>query len=57
MKLENRMTDLQNRYRRNNIVIWNMPEGSEDTFMVEFVKRSLSIDHMKLENAENIEIT
>ena len=37
--------------------IWNVPEGSEkDTFMVEFVKRSLLIDHMKLEGAENIEI-
>ena len=34
-----------------------MPEGSEkDAFMVEFVKRSLLIDHMKLEGAENIEI-
>ena len=40
-----------------DIVIWNVPEGSEkDTFMVEFVKRSLLIDHMKLEGAENIEI-
>ena len=36
---------------------WNVPEGSEkDTFLVEFVKRSLLIDHMKLEGAENIEI-
>ena len=57
LELENRITDLQNRSRRNNIVIWNVPEGREkDTFMVEFVKRSLLIDHMKLENAENIEI-
>ena len=31
--------------------------GSEKgVFMVEFVKRSLLIDHMKLEGAENIEI-
>ena len=60
LELENRIIDLQNRSRRNNIVIWNVPEGSEkDTFMVEFVKRSLLIDlidHMKLEGAENIEI-
>ena len=56
-ELENRITDLQNRSCRNNIVIWNVQEGSEkDTFMVEFVKRSLLIDHMKLENAENIQI-
>ena len=56
-KLGNRIIDLQNRSRHNNIVIWNLPEGSEkDTSMVEFVKRSLLIDHMKLENAENIEI-
>ena len=52
LELENRITDLQNRSPRNNIVFWNVPEGSEkDTFMVEFVKRSLLIDHMKLEGA------
>ena len=57
LELENRITDLQNRSRRNNIVIWNVPKGSEkDIFMVEFVKRSLLIDHMKLEGVENIEI-
>ena len=57
LELENRITDLQNRSRRNNIVIWNVPEGSEkDIFMVEFVKKSLLIDHMKLGGAENIEI-
>ena len=57
LELENRITDLQNRSRRNNIVFWNVPEGSEkNTFMVEFVKRSLLIDHMKLDGAENIEI-
>ena len=57
LELENRITDLQNRSRRNNIVFWNVPEGSEkDAFMVEFVKRSLLTDHMKLEGAENIEI-
>ena len=57
LELENRITDLQNRSRRNNIFIWNVLEGSEkDTFMVEFVKRSLVIDHMKLEGAENIKI-
>ena len=57
LELENRITDLQNRSRRNNIVIWNVPEGSEkDIFMVEFVKKSLLIDDMKLEGAENIEI-
>ena len=38
-------------------VIWNVPDGSEkDTFIVEFVKRSLLIDHMKLEGAGNMEI-
>ena len=57
LELENRITDLQNRSRRNNIVIWNVRVGSDkDTFMVEFVKRSLLIDHMKLENAENTKI-
>ena len=57
LELENRIIDLQNRSRRNNIVIWNVPEGSEkDTFLVELVKRSLLIDHMKLEGTENIEI-
>ena len=57
LELENRIIDLQNRSRRNNIVIWNVPEGSKkDTFFVEFVKRSLLIDHMKLEGVKNIEI-
>ena len=57
LELENRIIDLQNRSHRNNIVIWNVPEGSEkDTFLVEFLKRSLLIDHIKLEGAENIEI-
>ena len=57
LELESRITDLQNRSRRNNIVVWNVPEGSEKgAFMVEFVKRNLLIDHMKLEGAENIEI-
>ena len=42
LKLESALIDLQNRSRRNNIVFWNVPEGSEkDVSMIEFVKNLL----------------
>ena len=56
LELERSIIDLQNRSRRNNVVIWNVPEGSEDGMrMTEFIKYLLN-DHMKLEEAEEIEI-
>ena len=55
-ELERRIIDLQNRSRRNNLVFWNVPEGSEkDVTMVEFIKNLLQ-EHMKLDGAEDIEI-
>ena len=56
LELERRIVDLQNRSRRNNVVIWNVPEGSEDgMLMTEFIQHLLN-NHMKLEEAEAIEI-
>ena len=55
-ELERRIIDLQNRSRRNNLVFWNVPEGSEkDVTMVEFIQNLLQ-EHMKLDGAEDIEI-
>ena len=47
--LEKKLDDLENRSKRNNIVIWNIPEGAEkDTSCQEIVSNILSI-HMQLE--------
>ena len=55
-ELERRIIDLQNRSRRNNLVFWNVPEGSEkDGTMVEFIKNLLQ-EQMELDGAEDIEI-
>ena len=56
LELERRIIDLQNSARRNNVVIWNVLEGSEDGMpMTEFIQLLLN-DHMTLEEAEAIEI-
>ena len=48
--------ELKHRSRRNNLVFWNVPEGTEkDVTMVEFIKNLLQ-EHMKLDEAEDIEI-
>ena len=55
-ELERKINDLQNRSRRNNVVFWNVPEGSENGMpMTQFIQGILS-EHMKLEDAESIEI-
>jgi len=47
--LEKKLDDLENRSKRNNIVIWNKPEGAEkDTSCQEIVSNILSV-HMQLE--------
>ena len=47
--LEKKLDDLENRSKRNNIVIWNIPEGAEkDTSCQEIVSNILSV-HMQLE--------
>ena len=55
-RLSDQIEDLQNRSRRNNIVIHGIPEGAEgDRTCEEFVSDFLS-NHMKLEGAEDVEI-
>ena len=56
-KLGNQLDDLQNRNRRNNIVIHGVPEGSEkdQKSCEEFVAGFLAF-HMKLEGSEEVEI-
>ena len=39
MELDRKTNDLQNRSRRNNVVFWNVPEGSENSMcMIDFVQ-------------------
>ena len=54
LELENRIIDLQIRSRCNNIVIWNVSDGSEKDRNCE--EESFMKLHMKLEGAENIAI-
>ena len=52
--LERKLDDLENRSKRNDIVIWNIPEGAEkDSFCQAIVNNILS-DHMQLKG--NLEI-
>lgn len=56
LELERSIIDLQNRSCRNNVIIWNIPEGSEEGMrMTDFIQHLFN-DHMKLEEAEAIEI-
>ena len=53
---KSKVLELQNRSRRNNVVIWNVPEGSEEGMrMTDFIQHLFN-DHMKLEETEAIEI-
>lgn len=49
--LKEKMDNLENRSKRNNVVIWGVPEGSEEDFasMEEFIEVELLQRHMKLE--------
>ena len=49
--LKEKIDDLENRSKRNNVVIWGVPEGSEKDFasMEEFIEVELLQRHMKLE--------
>ena len=49
--LREKMDDLKNRSKRNNVVIWGVLEGSEKDFasMEDFVEVELLQRHMKLE--------
>ena len=54
--LKEKIDDLENCSKRNNVVIWGVPEGSEKDFasMEEFVEVELLQRHMNLES--NIEV-
>ena len=55
-KLKNQNEDLQNRSRRNNIILHGIPEGAEGSQKCEEFVSSLIINHMKLQDGEAIEI-
>ena len=54
--LEDDLDNLENRSRRNNVVIHGIPEGSEGSRSCEAFLADFFDDHMKLEVARDIEI-
>ena len=50
------MDDLENRSKRNNVVVWGVKEGCESDFssIEEFIEKELFTNHMQLE--EGIEV-
>ena len=54
--LKSRLEDLENRSKRNNVVVWGVKEGYEKDFtsMEEFIEKELLVSHMQLE--EGIEV-
>lgn len=47
--LEEKLDDLENRSKRNNIVIWNIPEGAEKDSSCQDIVSNILCEHMKLE--------
>ena len=55
-KMKVKMVDLENRNKRQNMVLWNVLEGNEDgKSCSEFVTNFLK-NHVKVTNADSIEI-
>ncbi|XP_072021689.1 uncharacterized protein [Amphiura filiformis] len=54
--LERQLDDLANRSRRNNVVIWGIPENSEDSSDCRAFISSFLEKHMKIEDANKIEV-
>ena len=54
--LKSKMDDLENRSKRNNVVVWGVKEGCESNFssIEEFIEKELFTNHMQLE--EGIEV-
>ena len=54
--LMSKMDDLENRSKRNNVVVWGIKEGCESDFssIEEFIEKELFTNHMQLE--EGIEV-
>ena len=48
-KLAKKLDDLENRSKRNNVVFWNIPEGTEDESTCEELIRDILVNHMNLE--------
>ena len=55
-RIEDHIDDINNRNRRNNIVIHGVPEGSEAGQTCEEFVHDLLTNHLKLEGANSIEI-
>ena len=47
--LERKVEDLENRSKRNNIVIWDIPEGAEKDSSCQDIVSNILSQHMKLE--------
>jgi len=52
--VEKRLDDLENQSKRNNIVIWNIPEGAEKEPSCQEVVRNILFNHMELEGSLEI---
>ena len=48
-KLMAKIDDLENRSKRNNVVFWNIPEGTEDGSTCEGIIQDILVNHMNLE--------
>ena len=55
--LEKKIDDLENRSRRNNVIVWNIPQASENSSATceEFVESFLT-NHLKIPEVETIEV-
>lgn len=47
--LERKLDDLENRSKRNNIVIWNVPEGAEEDSSCRVIVSNVLSNHLQLE--------
>ena len=48
-EFERTIIELQNRSSRNNVVFWNVPEGSESGMAMTEIIQGILWEHMKLE--------
>ena len=44
-----KIDDLENQSKRNNVVFWNIPQGTEDGSMCEGIIQDILVNHMNLE--------
>ena len=47
-KLLAKIDDLENRSKRNNVIFWNIPEGTEDGSTCEEIIEDILVNHMNL---------